>query len=132
MADVNQMYTQYAGMRPMGVAMTFISMDDEDGPQLWKVDPAGYYVGYFACASGQKETEAMNYLEKRHKTKPTTELNFAETVQLAIQTLQSVLSQEFKPHEIEVAVVSAQDKKFKILSNDVVEQHLTQLAEKDA
>lgn len=115
----------------MGVAMTFIGMDNEEGAQLWKVDPAGYFVGFYACAAGQKETEAMNYLEKRHKTKPMTELDFGETVQLAIQSLQSVLSQEFKANEIEVAVVSKDDPKFRILSGEQVEHYLTILAEKD-
>src|ERR1700760_4922876 len=34
-----------AYMRPYGVATTLISLDSEFGPQLFKCDPAGYYVG---------------------------------------------------------------------------------------
>lgn len=40
------MYTQQAYMRPLGVASILIGIDDEDGPRLYKVDPAGFYVGY--------------------------------------------------------------------------------------
>ncbi len=42
--------------------MILIGMDEERGPQIFKLDPAGYYVGFNATASGQKQTEATNYV----------------------------------------------------------------------
>lgn len=33
-------------MRPMGVVSILFGVDEERGPLLFKVDPAGYYVGY--------------------------------------------------------------------------------------
>ena len=33
-------------MRPLGVVSMLCAIDEERGPQLLKVDPAGYYVGY--------------------------------------------------------------------------------------
>merc|ERR1719482_1841184 len=48
-----------------------IGIDDEGEnklPQLFRCDPAGYYVGYKATSAGQKEQEANNWLEKRYKT----------------------------------------------------------------
>eukprot|EP00121_Abeoforma_whisleri_P007288 Awhi_evm1s6649 len=50
--------------------MILISIDDELGPQLFKTDPAGYHVGYKAVASGVKEQEATNFLEKKIKKNP--------------------------------------------------------------
>ncbi len=134
-ADENQIYTQHAYMRPLGVAMTIIGMDEEAGPSLYKCDPAGYYVGYKACAAGAKEQEALNFLQNRFKPKdggqPAEELDEQETILTAIAALQNVLSADFKPEEIEVAVVSKSNPKFHTLSSDEVEAHLTTIAERD-
>jgi Proteasome subunit len=46
LADQAQVYTQHAYMRPLGVISTLVGIDEERGPQLFKVDPAGYFVGY--------------------------------------------------------------------------------------
>ena len=73
-------------MRPLGVISTLIGIDEERGPQLFKVDPAGYFVGYKATATGPKEQEAINFLEK--KVKPDAALTSDQTVQLAISALQ--------------------------------------------
>ena len=42
---------QHAYMRPLGVISIIIGIDEERGPQLFKVDPAGYYVGYKVSAA---------------------------------------------------------------------------------
>ena len=79
-------------MRPYAVETIFAGIDEEDGPLLYKIDPAGHYYGYRACASGVKEQEAINYLEKQFRVTPGLEKNMSEneTVSLAISTLQNV------------------------------------------
>jgi 20S proteasome subunit alpha 1 len=69
MANINQVYTQRAAMRPLGINMMIVGLDSdaERGPQVFKVDPAGYYVGFRATAAGVKQTEAINFLEKQFK-----------------------------------------------------------------
>jgi 20S proteasome subunit alpha 1 len=47
--------------------MILIGEDPELGPQIFKLDPAGYFVGFHATAAGQKQQEAMNHLEKKWK-----------------------------------------------------------------
>jgi 20S proteasome subunit alpha 1 len=49
------------------LAMILIGIDPEFGPQCFKLDPAGYFVGFHATAAGQKQQEAMNHLEKKWK-----------------------------------------------------------------
>ena len=57
-------------MRPYGVETILVAMDIERGSQVYKNDPAGHYCGYKAIASGVKEMEAINYLEKQFKKHP--------------------------------------------------------------
>ena len=47
--------------------MILIGIDFELGPQIFKLDPAGYFVGFHATSAGQKQQEAMNHLEKKWK-----------------------------------------------------------------
>lgn len=65
------------------VAMILIGIDEELGPQVFKCDPAGHYVGYKATASGQKQQEAVNYLEKKFKKSA----DFSEEETIEVHTL---------------------------------------------
>jgi len=57
LADQAQVYTQHAYMRPLGVIPIIVGIDEEKGPQLFKVDPAGYYVGYKVGGSWWRSVE---------------------------------------------------------------------------
>eukprot|EP00842_Homolaphlyctis_polyrhiza_P001739 jgi/Hompol1/2566/HPOL_006071-RA len=134
-ASINQVYTQQAAMRPLGshpnsTAMILIGHDDEYGPQLFKCDPAGYYIGYKATTAGAKHQEALNHLEKQLKKEK--ELNDDDTIEMAITTLSNVLSLDFKPTDIEIGMVSANVNKgrFRVLSEAEIEAHLTRIIEK--
>merc|ERR1719409_2421840 len=114
--------------------MIMIGIDDEGEnklPQLFRCDPAGYYVGYKATSAGQKEQEANNWLEKRYKADPNPSLSYDDTVQLALACLQNVLGSDLKAPDIEACVVKNGALKFTRLSNDEVEAQLTALAERD-
>lgn len=126
-------------MRPLGVATTLISLDDEVGPCLYKCDPAGYYVGYKATASGPKQQEALNHLEKKLKNKDCAPGGWEEVVELGISTLSTVLSVDFKKGELEIGIVGGPrlededgtSREFRKLSEDEIEERLQAIAERD-
>jgi len=68
-ANYNQLFTQHAYKRVPGCSLLFAAIDDELGPRLYMVDPAGANYGYKAAATGEKEQEAMSILEKSLKEK---------------------------------------------------------------
>merc|ERR1719225_2591953 len=96
---------------------------------VYKTDPAGYYSAFKACSVGTKQTEANSFLEKKFKKKEN--YNHDETIQVAINCLSTILSADFKPSEIEVAVVSKESPKFKVLNESEIDSHLTAIAEKE-
>ena len=87
------------------------------------------HVCFQACSVGTKQTEANSFLEKKFKKTET--YNHDETIQVAINCLSTILSADFKPSEIEVAVVSKESPKFKVLNESEIDGHLTAIAEKD-
>ncbi|KAE8218888.1 hypothetical protein CF319_g7315 [Tilletia indica] len=188
-ANINQVYTQRAAMRPLGVSMILIGLDfereDISGkakPQIFKIDPAGYFVGFRATAAGAKQTEAINFLEKKFKkaslseggsgtvTTSTGELSTPATaasgpadqavsdaealsqslstqavLELAITTLASILQQDLKPNEVEIAIVGGEkaieiedsskeavlQRRFRTLSEQEIGSILDAIADRD-
>lgn len=126
-ADLCQVYTQEASSRAMACVMLLIGVDDEKGAQVFKVDPAGHFLPYKAVATGKFEPEAMNFLEKRAGELAALDEN--GTLEMAISTMQHILSTDFKSSEIEVAVVSA-GKRFRVLGDAEVEERLNAIADK--
>lgn len=128
-----------AYMRPLGVAMTLISLDSEKGPQLYKTDPAGYFAGYKAVATGPKSQEAMTFLEKKMRDRELAQGTWQEVVELAITTMSNVLSVDFKKGELEVGLVGgprADDTEgtqleFRQLTEEEIDERLQSIAERD-
>jgi len=147
-ANYNQLFTQHAYKRVPGVSLLYCSIDDEIGPRLYMVDPAGACYGYHAVSTGIKDTEGMSTLEKMSKEHRESQnkdeqkedaktapiklnLNERETVEFAIEALQKVLGVDFKSNQVEVAVCSAKNTKFRSLAEKEIDEYLTAISEKD-
>ena len=123
-ADIAQLYTQKSGMRAYGAELILCAFDLAKGPLLYKIDPAGHYIGFYACSSGMKEQEAQNELEKFFREKKGFgDADLTEIVKLAIVSLQNTLGQDFKSTDIEVGIVD-QSRVFRKLSTKDIEGYL--------
>lgn len=137
-----------------------IGVDEEEGPQVYKCDPSGFVAGYRACASGAKEQEAGNVLEKLMKKKKVdTEEQVVrlainalqqvgsvsldessrrrikqspvERVELALPSPVQVLAYDLKPEDIEVGLVTCDSPVFRKLKESEIDAHLTAIAEQE-
>ncbi|MFQ5782561.1 MAG: archaeal proteasome endopeptidase complex subunit alpha [Nitrosopumilus sp.] len=66
LADQSQQYTQYAGVRPFGVALILGGVVNKT-PQLFLTDPSGTYISYDAIAIGSGSEQVTDFLEKTYK-----------------------------------------------------------------
>jgi len=66
LADQCQQYTQYAGVRPYGVALIIGGVINK-APQLYLTDPSGTYISYDAIAIGANSEQVTDFLEKTYK-----------------------------------------------------------------
>jgi len=138
MADVSQLYTQQAFMRALGIIGLYAGFDEDQRPQLFRVDPAGHYLAYKACAAGVKESEAMGSFEKKlnltldipviERVDPALDKNAA--IDLALDVLQIALGADLKASEVEVAVLTYEDG-WKVLDEQTVDDILVKLSDKD-
>lgn len=63
LASYIQAYTLYSSVRPFGVS-TILAGVDEDGPQLYMIEPSGVCWGYNGCAIGKGRQLAKTEIEK--------------------------------------------------------------------
>lgn len=110
-ADMNQQYTQYAGVRPFGVSLIIAGVD-EVGPVVYLADPTGTYSGFHAIAIGQGSDQVNDYLEKNYASG----LSLDEAVTLAIECIYLVSEDKTGTAHIKVAVVDAGTKKWRRLA----------------
>jgi proteasome alpha subunit len=99
-ADRMQLFTQYGGVRPYGVAFLLGGMD-EKGPQLFEIDPSSTFYGWQAQAIGRGAPEALKLLKKGWKEGLTEE----DAIKLAVQALKAG-ERGVKLQEVELAVIN--------------------------
>ena len=106
-SDIMQLYSQYGGVRPFGVAFLLGGID-EKGPQLFEIDPSSTFYGWKAHAIGRGSPEALKILRKEWKDSMAEE----DAIKLAIKALKAG-EKGVKATEVELAVINGKGfKKF--------------------
>ena len=118
-ALIMQEYTQSGGVRPFGVSCLVAGYDD-DGPQLFQVDPSGAAFGWKATAIGKNYVNAKNFLERRYNE----DIELDDAIHTALLTLRESYDGEMTENNIEVGVISEEDKQFRLLTPAEVKDFL--------
>ncbi len=118
LADQCQQFTQYAGVRPVGVALIIGGIDDDNKPQLFLTDPSGTYISYEAVAIGSGSDQVTDFLEKTYK--PDISLEDASVLAAAAIYLASEDKESTK--HIRMAQIKKDSKEFEIVSNEKISE----------
>lgn len=109
------------GVRPFGVSLMMAGYD-ENGPQLYQVDPSGAYFAWKASAIGKNMSNAKAFLEKRYSE----EMEIEDAIHTALLTLKEGFEGELTGENVEVGVVG-EDGVFKVLSSSEVADYLREV-----
>ena len=124
-ADQCQQYTQYAGARPIGVAL-IIGGVDENGTSLFLTDPSGTYIPYNAVAIGADSDRVTEFLKKHYKP----EMTLEESKMLAISSINMISSDVKGSEHIKISQIKSDTKKFEIVDKNQITKLLQPTIEK--
>lgn len=102
-ADLEQAYTQYGGIRPFGISLLIGGIEPRKGASLYLIEPSGIYFKYRAKAVGMSSEEANKILEKGFKEN----MDLKAAVKLAVSAFKKVLGKEFALSRLETSAVTA-------------------------
>ena len=125
LADQCQQYTQYAGVRPYGVALILGGVVNNE-PQLYLTDPSGTYISYDAIAIGSGSDTVTDFLEKTYKD----ELTLDEASTLAAAGI--YLSSEDKEgtSHIRMAHIKTETGLYELISDEQIVNYANTAKEK--
>lgn len=124
LADLAQQFTQYAGVRPFGVALIIAGVD-KNGCNIYFTDPSGTYIGFDAVAIGGGHDQATEFLEKHYSE----DISVEDACVLAAQSIYLVSEDKVGTKHIKLAVIDSKDKKMRIVEDGEVEKYAAKAKE---
>jgi len=115
LADQCQQYTQYAGVRPYGVALILGGVVN-DKPELFLTDPSGTFISYDAIAIGSGSDEVTDFLEKTYKE----DMSIDEASTLAVAGIQLSSDDKDNQSHIRMAHVKMADGLYELVSDEQI------------
>jgi len=120
--DIQQMYTQHAGVRPFGVSIIFGGVD-KTGAHVFGTHPSGTYRGYKATALGAGRETVLAILKDEYREN----LSMEENTKLTIKCLLKALEARQLPPRIKIAVIPKETKQLQMLTDEKVESYIKEL-----
>jgi proteasome alpha subunit len=125
LADQSQQYTQYAGVRPFGVALILGGVVNNNA-QLYLTDPSGTYISYDAIAIGSGSDQVTDFLEKTYKH----ELTIEDASVLASAAIYLSSEDREGTSHIRMAQIKTETEAFELVSNEQIAKYAKTAKEK--
>jgi proteasome alpha subunit len=118
LADMAQQFTQYAGVRPFGVALILAGVD-KNGASLYLTDPSGTYIGYDAVAIGAGSDQVTEFLEKQYQM----EISMDDAGALAMESIYLVSEEKTGTRHVKMAVIDNETKTMRKVEDNDIEKY---------
>ncbi len=116
-ADQCQQFTQFAGVRPFGVALIIIGADKDGNNRLFLTDPSGTYTSYEAVAIGAGTEDVTKFLEKEYKP----DIPIEEAMVLAVAAIQKGRNESDTNTKIKMARILTSTRKFELIGDKEID-----------
>jgi proteasome alpha subunit len=126
-ADMAQQFTQYAGVRPFGVALILAGVD-KTGAALYLTDPSGTYIGYDAVAIGAGSDQVTEFLEKSYREN----MSMDEGGALAMESISLVSEEKTGTRHVKMAIISHDTKTMRKVEEEEIEKYAAMAKSKQA
>jgi proteasome alpha subunit len=120
--DIQQMYTQHAGVRPFGVSIIFGGVD-KTGAHVFGTHPSGTYRGYKATALGAGRETVLAILKDEYRE----DRSLEENTKLTVKCLVKALEARQLPPRIKIAIIPKATKQLQMLTDEKVESYIKEL-----
>ena len=125
LADQSQQYTQYAGVRPYGVALILGGVVNNT-PELFLTDPSGTFISYDAIAIGSGSDEVTDFLEKTYKD----DMSLEDASVLAVAGIYLSSDDKDERNHVRMAHIKADTGLYKLVSDDQITNYSKTAKEK--
>lgn len=120
--DIQQLYTQHAGVRPFGVSLIFGGVD-KTGNRVFMTHPSGTYKGHKAATVGAGREVVMKILKEEYRDN----LTLDEAIQLGVKCLVKALEARQLQPRIKIAVIPSATRKMEMLSDQKVAEYMSRV-----
>ncbi|HSB83247.1 MAG TPA: archaeal proteasome endopeptidase complex subunit alpha [Nitrosarchaeum sp.] len=125
LADQCQQFTQYAGVRPFGVALILGGVVNNN-PQIYLTDPSGTYISYDAIAIGSGSDQVTDFLEKTYNK----ELSLDDAAILASAAIYLSSEDKESTSHIRMAQIKTKTGLFELVSDEQIAKYAKTAKEK--
>lgn len=115
LADQCQQFTQYAGVRPFGVALILGGVT-KGSPHLFLTDPSGTYISYDAIAIGSGSEQVTDFLEKTY----TSNLSLDDASVLAAAAIYLASDDKVGTSHIRMAQIKSDTELFELVPEEKI------------